>query len=259
MFKKNGAGFESVNVSYRGRRRRKEDRKPWPKDCVWPEPLWDGNGGYPWEPEDADWFTLDEDGQDLLDIWEYFNGLVESGRLNEDYTLNEEYEDEPDWQPEKGEDYWDNGFIVTAWEEDFQEHMNYLKIPAQAPEKDPVSHIRDIIGYEFINENLMRQAFTRRAFALEYGLAGDNEELEFLGDSVLNIVVTRECMKHFSRLETETPDAPWQVKYDEGELTRIRQQFVSKEHLSAQAENLGLDRYILYGTGEEPGSPERGM
>ena len=264
-----------TNEEYRGRGR-KESRKPWPKDCLWPEPLWEGRG-YPWEPEDADWFTLDEDGRDLLSIREYYDDLVKSGRLNEDYTLNEKYEDdladcgeeeegpeevdnldeEDVWLPEMGEDYWYHGFDLMSWEEDFQTHMDSLKIPAVAPEIDPVSHIRETIGYEFINENLMRQAFTRRAFALEYGLSGDNEELELLGDSVLNMVVTRECFRQFGSLETVMPEAPYRMKYDEGELTRIRQQFVAKEHLSERAIELGLDRYILYGTGEEPGESSR--
>ena len=135
-----------TNEEYRGRGR-KESRKPWPKDCLWPEPLWEGRG-YPWEPEDADWFTLDEDGRDLLSIREYYDDLVKSGRLNEDYTLNEKYEDdladcgeeeegpeevdnldeEDVWLPEMGEDYWYHGFDLMSWEEDFQTHMDSLKI-----------------------------------------------------------------------------------------------------------------------------------
>ena len=54
-----------------------------------------------------------------------------------------------------------------------------------------------MIGYEFINENLEKQAFTRRAYGLEYGV-GDSEELEFLGDSILNMVVTGEMYRKFS-------------------------------------------------------------
>lgn len=63
--------------------------------------------------------------------------------------------------------------------------MNCIKIPFSS--QDPVTAIRDVTGYEFINENLLRQAFTRRAFGLEYGV-GNSEELEFLGDSILNTV-----------------------------------------------------------------------
>jgi ribonuclease-3 len=106
-----------------------------------------------------------------------------------------------------------------------------------------------VIGYEFINENLLRQAFTRRAFGLEYGV-GDSEELEFLGDSILDMVVTREMVRQFSDVITIKPQAPFRSRYTEGEMTKIRSRYVSKEHLAARAAELGLDKYILYGTGE---------
>ena len=106
-----------------------------------------------------------------------------------------------------------------------------------------------MIGYEFINENLLRQAFTRRAFGLEYGV-GDSEELEFLGDSILNMVLTREMFRQFSDVFEIKPQAPFRSRYTEGEMTKIRSRFVSKEHLAARAAELGLDKYILYGIGE---------
>lgn len=52
---------------------------------------------------------------------------------------------------------------------------------------NPPAIIAQCIEYKFINENLLRQAFTRRAFQMEYGLAGCYEELEFIGDSVLSM------------------------------------------------------------------------
>ena len=125
--------------------------------------------------------------------------------------------------------------------------MNCIKIPFSS--QDPVTAIRDVIGYEFINENLLRQAFTRRAFGLEYGV-GDSEQLEFLGDSILNTVVTREMVRQFSEVFTIKPQAPFRSRYSEGEMTKIRSRFVNKEHLAARATELGLDKYILYGTGE---------
>ena len=71
----------------KGRKR----RKAWPADCLWPEPVWDGrDGGMRWSADDADIMTLDEDAQDLLEIREYMDSLVEEGRLNEDYSLNED-------------------------------------------------------------------------------------------------------------------------------------------------------------------------
>ena len=247
----------------------RKGRKAWPADCLWPEPVWDGtHGGMQWSAEDVDLMTLDEEAKELLEIRGYMDSLVEEGRLNEDYSLNEDYisdfndisdneeddevgesEEEEDgrFEPEKGIDYWEEGFDLESWEYAFEDHMNLIKIPVSS--HDPVTAIRDVIGYEFINENLMRQAFTRRAFGLEYGV-GDSEELEFLGDSILNMVVTREMVRQFSVVSTIKPQAPFRSRYTEGEMTKIRSRFVSKEHLAARAAELDLDKYILYGTGE---------
>ena len=239
----------------------------WPENCMWPEPIWDGEGDY-WD-QDLAWMSeLDEDGQDLLDIKEYMDGLVESGRLNPDYSLNEDYdfeedliedEDEDDdeleaFTPELGIDYWDDGFDLQSWEEDLSTHMNLLKIEACDP--DPIVYIREATGYSFINENLARQAFTRRSFALEYGV-GDNEELEFFGDTVLNTVVTRELYKRFSEDNVCRVEKPFQSYHSEGDLSKIRQKFVSKDHLSLRAAELKLDQFILYGSSEQPSASAR--
>ena len=242
-------------------------RKPWPKDCIWPEPLWDGQGGHEWEEDLIDYFTVDEDARDMLDIKEYYDELVQEGRLNPDYSLNDDYElifhersseeednicYEEDWQPEKGLDYWDDGFMVDCWQEDLTNHMNFLKIDYCDP--DPVIMIRDMTGYDFINENLARQAFTRRAFQLEYGLKGSCEELEFLGDTVLNTIVTREIFDHLTRIMLDNTDGPFEVRsgdYKEGELSKLRTHFVNKEYLSERAGQLGMGKLILYGAGEQ--------
>ena len=263
MFKTGFTGDEHRLTKERKR------RKTWPKDCLWPEPVWDGNyGGMQWSVDDVDIMTLDEDAQELLQIREYMDSLVEEGWLNEDYSFNEDYlpdeddvlnkdedgeEDESEegedgqFEPEIGIDYWEEGFDLESWEYAFEEHMNCIKIPFSS--QDPVTAIRDVTGYEFINENLLRQAFTRRAFGLEYGV-GDSEQLEFLGDSILNTVVTREMVRQFSVVSTIKPQAPFRSRYTEGEMTKIRSRFVSKEHLAARAAELDLDKYILYGTGE---------
>ncbi|MBR0381283.1 MAG: hypothetical protein IJH71_02460 [Eubacterium sp.] len=249
----------------KGRKR----RNAWPADCLWPEPVWDGtHGGMQWSADDVDIMTLDEEAEELLEIREYMDSLVEEGRLNEDYSLNEDYfsdnndisdndegaeEDDPEeeedrqFEPEIGIDYWEEGFDLESWEYALEDHMNCIKIPVS--KHDPVTAIRDVTGYEFINENLLRQAFTRRAFGLEYGV-GNSEELEFLGDSILNTVVTREMVRQFSEVFTIEPQAPFRSWYTEGEMTKIRSRLVSKEHLAARAAELGLDKYILYGTGE---------
>ena len=261
--KVNGSALNGNNLSVSKRLK----RKPWPKECAWPEPLQDG-AGMSWE---ADFVpdALDETAQDLMDIKDYYDSLVEEGRLNEDYTLNEDYkeyenneeDDEDDtFTPEMGEDYWDNKeqcFNYEFWEIDLSDHLNLLKIDCMQVTENPAEKVRQIIGYEFVNENLLRQAFTRRAFAVEHGLSGCNEELEFLGDTVLNTVVTRDMLRQLSSVNEEKTEAPFVVRYQEGGLTKIRSRFVSKEFLAHRAEELGLDQLILYGTGEEPTESSR--
>ncbi len=238
----------------------RENRKSWPEGCIWPKPA---ENGFFWEAEDADRLPLDEEAQELLDIKEYFDELVEEGRLNEDYSLNEDYEDWEDdgaedeaddelWTPEKGSDYWDDGFDVEGWEEDLQNHLNLLKLLLPSP----VDDIQRIICYEFINENLLRQAFTRRAFALEHGV-GDSENLELIGDAVLNTAVTREIARQLTEVDETKPDGPFRSLYTEGDLSRIRQHFICREYLSERATELELDRYILYGSQEQPSNSAR--
>ena len=230
--------------------------KPWPKDCVWPEPLYEGEG-FQWDYDTAEMAELDERAEELLEIRSYFDELVSVCRLNEDYSLNEDYDDEEDeFKPDVGDEYWDeNRFDIEWWEDDLIEHLNHLKI--ELNESCPVMTVYEATGYMFVNENLLRQAFTRRAFAIEYGLSGCNEELEFLGDSILGSVVTREMINLLTEINVENTEAPFETKYDEGDLSKIRSRYVSKEYLSERAAALGLDKLILYGTGEKPTESSR--
>ena len=118
-----------------------------------------------------------------------------------------------------------------------------------------------VIDYEFVNENLLRQAFTRRAFAVQYGIEGCSEELEFLGDSVLNHIVTREIVGQLMEVDARATGGSFQAMqqkgYDEGVLSRIRSQYVCKEYLAQRAQELGLDQFILYGSGEVPTESSR--
>lgn len=256
----------------------------WPVDCAWPKPVAPMSLGSVWDVEDVELMELDEAAKDLLAIRAYMDELVSEGRLNEDYSLNDEYEavwgrenirnnldssrdvyaaaddDDPenmfdeleDFAPELGEDYWDDGFDIEAWQMDLLDHINLLKI--DPTDLDSVSMVREMTGYDFINENLLRQAFTRRAFAMEHGLGGDSEELEFLGDAALHTVLTREIAERFLRVNIDSTDAPLlpkNEKVDEGTLSRAREQFSNQEFLASRARHLGLGSLILYGNGEQ--------
>lgn len=219
----------------------------WPKGCAWPAPIGE-YGGINWD-EDMIPCELDDETEELVEIKDYFDQLVEDGRLNEKYYLIEDESDEETWYPEQGEDFWfEDHFDIDYWIEEVSNHLNCIKL--DVGDVDPTLTIYSILDYRFINENLLRQAFTRRAFQIEYGLSGCSEELEFLGDSILSLVTTKELMKHFSEVQYEDTAAPFQVKFNEGELSRLKSTFVCKEHLAKRCEALGLDKYILYGTGE---------
>jgi ribonuclease-3 len=85
---------------------------------------------------------------------------------------------------------------------------------------------------------LLRQALTHRSYAYENGGLPTNERLEFLGDSVLGIIVTE-------RLYRDFPDEP------EGQLAKLRAAVVNAQALAGVARALGLGDYLLLGKGEE--------
>ncbi len=100
------------------------------------------------------------------------------------------------------------------------------------------------IGYEFRDKELLKTALTHSSYANESkGAIGSNERLEFLGDSVLSLCISR-------RLYGEHKKLP------EGELTRIRAGLVCEESLCTMARSLGLGKFLLLGKGERAGGGE---
>jgi len=95
------------------------------------------------------------------------------------------------------------------------------------------------IGISFDDKKLLKQAFTHRSYLNEHEDEGleHNERLEFLGDAVLELVVT-----HF--LYNTFPDKP------EGELTAIRAALVNTNTISACAKEIGMNDFMLLSRGE---------
>ena len=98
------------------------------------------------------------------------------------------------------------------------------------------------IGYRFRNITLLQNALTHSSYANErwHNSLLSNERLEFLGDSVLGMLVAEYLFKTF-------PDRP------EGELTRMRADMVCEKTLAAAANRIGLGSHLLLGHGEEQG------
>ena len=102
--------------------------------------------------------------------------------------------------------------------------------------KFPYAEIEKKLGYTFQNKTLLHEAFLHSSYANVHGGA-DNERMEYLGDSVLQLIVTR-----------------WQ--YDtfpaatEGELTKLRQKLVCEEALYNAVNELDLGGYLLMAGGK---------
>ena len=96
-----------------------------------------------------------------------------------------------------------------------------------------------IIEINFKNKNLFQQALTHRSYLNEHPefKSGHNERLEFLGDAVLEIVVTEHLFVNF-------PDTP------EGDLTNWRASLVNAKMLYHVASQLGVENYLLLSKGE---------
>ncbi|MGI9085471.1 MAG: ribonuclease III [Aeromicrobium sp.] len=107
---------------------------------------------------------------------------------------------------------------------------------AHRPEAAPA--LREVLGVPDLDPELLEHALTHRSFAYENGQIPHNERLEFLGDSVLGLVVT-------ATLFTNHPDLP------EGQLAKLRAAVVSAKALAVVARTLGIGDHVRLGRGEE--------
>ena len=105
-----------------------------------------------------------------------------------------------------------------------------------------ISDLEQAIGYRFKNITLLQNALSHSSYANErwHDSLKSNERLEFLGDSILGMVVADYLYKTF-------PDRP------EGELTRMRADMVCEQSLANIADRIGLGDHLLLGHGEEQG------
>ena len=105
-----------------------------------------------------------------------------------------------------------------------------------------IKDLETAIGYRFRNISLLQNALTHSSYANErwHNSLLSNERLEFLGDSVLGMLVAEYLYKTF-------PNRP------EGELTRMRADMVCEHTLATAANRIGLGDHLLLGHGEEQG------
>ena len=95
-----------------------------------------------------------------------------------------------------------------------------------------------VLDYEFKSTELANLALTHRSYAAEHTLDVSYERLEFLGDAVLQLAVTRHLYDTYEDLA-------------EGELAKVRAAVVNQKALATVARQLGIGDYMLLGQGEE--------
>ena len=96
------------------------------------------------------------------------------------------------------------------------------------------------LGEKINNLSLLNTALTHSSYAYEnrsHGMTMDNERIEFLGDSVLGLIVSTFLYKNFPEM-------------NEGEMTKIRARYVCEHALANYARKISLGKYILLGKGE---------
>jgi ribonuclease III len=102
-----------------------------------------------------------------------------------------------------------------------------------------LNEFEKVIGYQYNDIKLLRQALTHSSFANEKRLdkLANNERLEFLGDAVLELVTSEFLFKNNSKMH-------------EGDLTKLRASIVCEQTLSLCANDINLGKYIQLGKGE---------
>ena len=103
-----------------------------------------------------------------------------------------------------------------------------------------IKDLENAFGYRFKNITLLQNALAHSSYANErcHDSLKSNERLEFLGDSILGMVVAEYLYRNF-------PDRP------EGDLTRMRADMVCERSLAMIAERIDLGKHLLLGNGEE--------
>ena len=107
---------------------------------------------------------------------------------------------------------------------------------------EQIEGLEKATGYTFKDKSIIRVALTHSSYANEHKIQNKpsecNERLEFLGDSVLSLVVSEYIFDHYG-------------KRQEGDLSKIRSRVVCSRSLAKLATSIGLGKYLLLGKGEE--------
>jgi len=101
-----------------------------------------------------------------------------------------------------------------------------------------LEELEAVLGVQFSDQSILLGSLAHRSWCAENELFPSNERLEFLGDSVLGLVVTHYVFENF-------PELP------EGQLSEVRAGVVNARVLAEVAHEIGLGKYLLLGKGED--------
>jgi ribonuclease-3 len=119
----------------------------------------------------------------------------------------------------------------------YQGGMNLASL--ENKRKKELDDLQQLIQYEFCDLSLLNTALTHSSYtANRHEVLEHNERLEFLGDSVLSMIISQYIFKSCNEMA-------------EGQLTRIRANIVCEQSLYAAARKINLGRYLLLSKGEE--------
>ena len=102
---------------------------------------------------------------------------------------------------------------------------------------ESLKQLQQTIGYEFRKPELLKEAMTHKSYAAEWKVKYDNQRLEFFGDAVVELVLTKYLYFRYPELQ-------------EGDLTKIRSAAVNQDSLAKMARAIELGSYIQFGRGE---------
>jgi len=100
------------------------------------------------------------------------------------------------------------------------------------------SFLEELLNYKFSDKGLLLEALTHKSYSHEHKLSRNYERLEFLGDAVLQLIVTEYLVAKYKQ-------------FDEGVLSKYRGYFVSEQFLSEMAKEIRLGDFVRLGKGEE--------
>ena len=113
--------------------------------------------------------------------------------------------------------------------------------------KESIESIEKVLGYTFVDKQLISQAFTRSSYHYEHPEDQDNEVLEFIGDSVLSLIVVNELSKRYM----DKDGSGMYLCRDEGELSALKSALVNKQYLAKRMSKLCLQDYLRMSIGDE--------